>query len=249
MTIAGHVLIAGGASGIGLAVAERLLDTGVMVTILDADQGAVADCEDRFSGEDVVCLACDVTDEQEMADSFAQAADTQGPLTGLVNCAAIADDVPFERTSAALFRQIVDVNLTGTFIACKTALDHMAEMLSVVNLASVSGLRANAGRTAYGASKAGVVLMSQVMAAELGASGVRVNVVAPGPIDTPLIARLHSAEDRRVWASHVPQRRYGSPADVAAAVCFLLSDEAAYIHGHVLAVDGGFLSAGILRER
>ena len=88
--------------------------------------------------------------------------------------------------------------------------------------------------------------MSEVLALEYGNRGVRVNCVAPGPIETPMVARLHSAEDRRVWLGHVPQGRYGEPEEVAAAIAFLLSPEASYINGHTLAVDGGFLSAGVL---
>ena len=136
----------------------------------------------------------------------------------------------------------------GPFILCQAALEHMGDRLSIVNIASVSGLRANAGRVAYGASKAGVALMSQVLATEWGGHGVRVNVVAPGPIDSPMVSKLHTQDDRKVWTSRTPLRRYGGPNEVANAILFLLSDEASYINGHVLAVDGGFLAAGIVPE-
>lgn len=248
MTLTGHVVVAGGASGIGEATVDALVDEGLCVTVLDANREAVARAEERWSGEDVLVLACDVTEEDEVAEALDQAVDAFGPVTGLVNSAGIACDVPAEKTTVETFRQIVDVNLTGAFILCRAALDHMGDRLSIVNLGSVSGMRANAGRVAYGASKAGVTLMSQVLANEWGGHGVRVNVVAPGPVDSPLIARLHSPEDRKVWTSRVPLRRYGRAADVANAILFLLSDEASYINGHVLTVDGGFLAAGIIRD-
>ena len=248
MTLSGHVVITGGASGIGEATAIALLDEGVAVTVLDADRTAVARMEDRFEGEDIAAYSCDVTDEDEVAERLTEAAAAFGPLTGLVNCAGIARDLPAENTPVETFRQILDVNLTGSFILCQAALEHMGDRLSIVNIASVSGLRANAGRVAYGASKAGVALMSQVLATEWGGHGVRVNVVAPGPIDSPMVSKLHTQDDRKVWTARTPMRRYGGSNEVANAILFLLSEEASYINGHVLAVDGGFLAAGIVPE-
>lgn len=247
--VGGHVVVTGGASGIGEATVLALIDEGVTVTILDASADAIARAEDRLSGEDVLALICDVTDEEEVAECLSQAVDAFGPITGLVNCAGIARDIPAEKTSAEMFRQILDVNLTGSFIVCRAALDQMGDTLSIVNLASVSGIRANAGRVAYGASKAGVILMSQVLANEWGASGVRVNVVAPGPVDTPLISSLHTVDDRKLWTAQIPLRRYGRTEEVASAILFLLSPAAGYINGHVLTVDGGFSASGIIAGR
>ncbi|MCV3239962.1 SDR family NAD(P)-dependent oxidoreductase [Mesorhizobium sp. ZC-5] len=241
-------VVTGGASGIGLAVAERLLDDGWPVAIVDADEDALARAEDSFSEENAIFLQADITDEEEVADVFDQTVDRLGLIGGLVNSAGIARDLSAEETSAELFREILDVNLVGTFICAKAALERMGATLSIVNMGSVSGLRANRGRVAYGASKAGVKLLSEVLALEYGNRGVRVNCVAPGPIQTPMIARLHSEEARRVWLGHVPQGRYGEPEEVAAAIAFLLSPEASYINGHTLAVDGGFLSTGILAD-
>lgn len=242
-------VVTGGASGIGLAVAERLLDDGWPVAILDADAEALTRAEDALSGENAIFLTTDVTDEDEVAEAFDEVVDRLGLIGGLVNSAGIARDVPAEETSAELFREILDVNLVGSFISAKAALERMGATLSIVNLASVSGLRANRGRVAYGASKAGVKLMSEVLALEFGHRAVRVNCVAPGPIESPATARMHSPEDRKRWLGRVPQGRYGEPEEVASAIAFLLSPEASYINGHTLAVDGGFLSAGLIEER
>lgn len=241
-------IVAGGASGIGLAVAERLLDEGWSVAVLDADRVALAEAEDLLNGEEVLFLPADVTDEDEVAEAFDHAVDALGPLSALVNCAGIRREMPFEETSAELFRQILEVNLVGAFIAAEAALERMGDTLSIVNLASVSGLRANAGSTARGAAHAGVKMMTEVMALELATRGVRVNCVAPGPVETPLIGRLHGEAERRAWLNRIPEHRYGMPEEIAAAVAYLLSPEAAYVSGHTLVIDGGFSIAGILRE-
>jgi 3-oxoacyl-[acyl-carrier protein] reductase len=117
----GHVVVTGGASGIGEVTALALIDEGVAVTILDAGAEAVSRMEDRLAGEDILALTCDVTDEEEVADCLSQAVDAFGPVTGLVNCAGIARDIPAEKTSAEIFRQILDVNLTGSFIPAAPA--------------------------------------------------------------------------------------------------------------------------------
>lgn len=242
-------VVTGGASGIGLAVVERLLSDGWTVAIIDANPTTLAEAEAELDGEDALVLACDITDEEEVAGTFDRIVDALGPVAALVNSAGIARDLPAMETSAELFRQILDVNLVGSFIASTAAVERRADDLAIVNIASVSGLRANKGRVAYGASKAGVKMMTEVMAGELGKEGIRVNCIAPGPVETPMVTRLHTAADRNLWLPRLPLARYGDPDEIAAAVAFLISDEASFITGHTLAVDGGFLAAGIMEDK
>ncbi|HET7411734.1 MAG TPA: SDR family oxidoreductase [Pararhizobium sp.] len=231
--IGGHVVVTGGVGGIGLAVAERLLDEGASVTVLDADAVGIADCVDRFAGEDILFLECDVSDEDQVADIFAQAATEMGPVTGLVNCTSLKEKASIERTSVELFRQIVEMNLTGTFITCKAALEEMGEQLAIVNLAALAGLKPEPGHAAFGAAEAGINLLSRAMAEEFAGSGVRVNAVAADTV-APEPEESRGGELHRGRAADTSV----SLADIASAVLFLLSDQASGINGHILVVDG-----------
>jgi NAD(P)-dependent dehydrogenase (short-subunit alcohol dehydrogenase family) len=175
-----------------------------------------------------------------------------GPIAGVVNSAGIARDVPCLKTDPEMFRAILDVNVIGSFIVAQVAARSMAEAKragAIVNVASISGVQGNIGRVAYGASKGAVITMTKVMAVELAAHGIRVNAVAPGPVDTPLVRELRGEEIRRLWLRTIPQGRYAAPSEIAPAIAFLLDGaKSSFITGQILAIDGGFDAGGLLPD-
>jgi NAD(P)-dependent dehydrogenase (short-subunit alcohol dehydrogenase family) len=247
----GTVFVTGGASGIGLAIVRTSLDEGWRVFVADLAQGSLDQARLDLAryNERVRFGALDVTDERGVQDAIAQCEAELGPVTGLINSAGIAADVPALSTSADLFRKILEVNVIGNFVTAREVAKRMRDRGrgSIVNIASVSGVRGNSGRVAYGASKAAMIHITRIMAAELGVSGVRVNAIAPGPIETPLVKQVHTDEARAEWIKTVPQRRYGTPEEVAGAAAFLLDErKSSYITGQTICVDGGFTAAGIM---
>jgi NAD(P)-dependent dehydrogenase (short-subunit alcohol dehydrogenase family) len=245
------VLVTGGASGIGLAVVEAALGEGWRVIVADLDPGNIDRCRDSLGapGDRVRYEQMNVADEDTVVRVIAACEAEFGPLTGVVNSAGIGRDVPALDTSVDLFRKMLEVNLIGSFVVSREAARHMRARGagSIVNIASVSGIMGNKGRVAYGASKGGVLTMTKVMAVELASVGIRVNAVAPGPIETPMVQEIHTPEVRAAWMTTVPQRRYGSPAEIAGAAIFLLDDrKSSYVTGQTICVDGGFTAAGII---
>jgi NAD(P)-dependent dehydrogenase (short-subunit alcohol dehydrogenase family) len=235
-------IVTGGLSGIGAAVAAKMVEEGA--TVIAADLAAEAT---TLGGESCSPLRVDVADPDSVGVLVDQVMRRHGRLDCLVNSAGIGADTPFLETTLESFDRIMAINLRGTFIVGQAAARAMRAGGggSIVNIASVSGMVGNLGRSAYGASKGGVVTLSRVMAVDLAAMGIRVNVIAPGPVETPLVARVHTPRIRGEWVSRVPMHRYGRPEEMAGAAVFLCSDEASYVTGHVLAVDGGFLGAGL----
>ena len=242
------VVVTGGARGIGLAIAHWFLDHGHRVALLDIDAETLAETERGLADPGrVLAIVCDVALPQQVRPAFAQVEDRFGRIDVLVNNAGVAVFKPMLQTSYEEWARVLAVNLDGPFLCTQACAPAMLRSGggSVVNIASISGLRASTLRVAYGTSKAALLQLTRQQAVELGALGIRVNAIAPGPVDTAMAKAVHSPEIRASYHDAIPLARYGTPEEIAAAVGFLCSPEAAYVNGQVLAVDGGFEATGI----
>jgi len=240
-------IVTGAASGIGAAIAERFAAEGAETIAAD-----LACTDEGFSSHvssGVHRHKLDVGEPGSVERLVDAVLARFRRIDVLVNCAGIGANKPFLVTPLELFDRILAVNLRGVFLMSQAAARRMTTSGgSIINIGSISGLRGNLGRTAYGASKGGLVTMSEVIAVELASHKIRVNVIAPGPIETPLVEAMVSPVERAIWTKRLPLGRYGTVAEVAAAALFLASEEASYITGHVLAVDGGFLAGGVIES-
>jgi 3-oxoacyl-[acyl-carrier protein] reductase len=234
------VLITGGSRGIGHACATAFAQAGHKVAVT-VRSGIPADLADLG----VLGVTCDVTDADQVEAAFTQIEDTLGPVEVLVANAGITKDGLVMRMSDEDFTSVIDTNLTGSFRVAKRATKKMmrARFGRVIFISSVVGAIGQAGQANYAASKAGLVGLARSFAKEFGSRNITVNVVAPGPIVTDMLNAL-SEEQRKAFSDAVPVKRLGDPADIAAAVKFLASDEAGYITGAVIPVDGGLGMAG-----
>src|SRR5436305_7777552 len=241
-------LVTGAARGIGLGVAKKFLAEGWSVALLDIEgkllRGAVAALD---AADDTLALQCDVADAGMVATAISAVSIRFGRLDALVNNAGVAVFAPLLETSDHDWNRVLAVNLTGPFLCTKAAVPLMREHGggAIVNITSISAVRASTLRTAYGTSKAGLAHLTKQFAVELAGLGIRVNGVAPGPVETAMAKAVHTPEIRADYHAAIPLNRYGLEEELAEAVFFLCSERSSYITGQILAVDGGFDAAGI----
>jgi 3-oxoacyl-[acyl-carrier protein] reductase len=242
LDLTGKVAVVTGASrGIGRAISERLARQGALVAMTDVLGEAAADAarEVTEAGFRAEAYAMDVTNGESVQSAVERIIERHTRLDILVNNAGVVRDNVAMRLKREDWDLVLNVNLTGTFICTQAVLRQMMRQREgrIVNISSVVGQMGNAGQSNYAASKAGIIGFSKSLSRELAVRGITVNVVAPGLIDTDMTRALPE-HVRNEWASKVPLGRLGTAADVASAVCFLASDEASYISGQVLAVNG-----------
>jgi len=246
MTLEGrNALVTGGASGIGRAIALRLARDGADVAVLDLrpEPAAAVANEITALGRRAIALGADVTDAAGVTSAVARARDALGALHVLVNCAGVADFVPFAELDEERWQRMIDILLNGTYRVTRAVFTDMtaAGWGRIVNLSSAAALNGGGpGLAHYAAAKAGVIGFTKSLAQELGPLGVTVNAIAPGLIDTPLIHAAGapaSLYDQVV--ARLPMRRIGQPEDIAAACAYLVSAEAGFITGQVVSPNGG----------
>lgn len=241
-------VVTGGARGIGRAIGEWFLRHGYKVALIDRDRETLdRTVADLAQPDTLLGVHCDVSDKAQVERAAADVLAKFGRVDALVNNAGVAVFKPALETSFEEWRTVMATNLDGAFLCTQVFGGLMAGNGggAVVNIASISGLRASTLRVAYGTSKAALIHMTKQHAVELGNVGVRVNVIAPGPVETEMAKLVHSVAIRTDYYDAIPLGRYGTTEEMANAVGFLCGDESSFINGQVLAVDGGFDAAGV----
>ena len=238
-------IVTGGGRGIGRAIAQRYAREGAAIVVADIN----GENASRSAVEiGAIGMTADVSNQQDVQQMISRAVDAFGRIDVLVNVAGIGLTKTFLNTTLDEWNRVLNVNLTGAFLCSQAAARIMAGQRSgrIINISSLSAQRGGTGRAAYGASKAGTTMLTKVMAVELAPLGITVNEIAPGPVNTEMTAVTHDAATRDAYHRLIPMRRYAEQDEIADAAVFLGSDEAKFINGHTLNVDGGFQAAGLI---
>lgn len=237
-------IVTGAARGIGLATTKLFVADGWQVVMIDRDADELRSVASDL--ENVQAVACDVSNPAEVDAALQGVNDRYGALDALVNNAGVADFGPIEETDFARWRRVMETNLDGVFLMSQAATPALKKGKgAIVNIASISGLRASTLRVAYGTSKAAVIHLTKQQAAELGEYGVRANCVCPGPVRTKLAMAVHSQDIIDAYHDAIPLNRYGSETEIGEVIVFLCSQKASYVTGQIVAADGGFESTGV----
>jgi 3-oxoacyl-[acyl-carrier protein] reductase len=245
-------IITGSGQGIGREIALAMAREGASCVIADWNESRAQEVASEITefGGMAIPVKVDVSDPDQVEAMVRQTLGAFGRIDILVNNAGIGHVKPFLSITLEEWNRVLGINLTGQFLCAQTVARAMLQQGGgrIVNIASISGERGGTGRAAYGAAKAGVILLTKVMAVELASKGIRVNAISPGPTETEQVRECHDDATRAAYHSVLPIERYAEPSEIANAVLFLASQEASFIHGHILNVDGGFGAAGLIFE-
>ena len=249
MKVSGKIaLVTGGARGIGFAIAKALAVEGAVPVIADVNEQGARDAVAALQSPEGLALSVDVAKQASVIAMVEAIMARYGRIDILVNNAGIGGNTPFLDIGLEEWNRTIAINLTGAFLVAQACAREMAKQGGgkIINIASLSGQRGGHGRAAYGAAKAGLELLTKVMAVELAGFGINVNNIAPGAIETEMAKFAHDQATRAAYNYLIPMTRYGTPEEIADAAVFLCSDESRYVHGHTLNVDGGFRAAGLM---
>lgn len=250
MRLANRVaIVTGAAGGIGEAIAHMFADNGAALVVADLNAEGVAETAEAINAKGAAAssLQVDVTDHSAAQALVAQTIAKHGRVDIMANVAGVGHFGHFNDLTPEEFDRVMRINVNGTFYCAQAAAREMVKRQygRIINIASIAGERAGEHRPAYGTSKAAVIGLTRQAARDLGADGITVNAIGPGPVDTPLTRKIHTANTRANYLKVIPARRYGTVEEIADAALFLAGEAAGYVNGHILFVDGGYVSAGV----
>ena len=237
-------IVTGAARGIGLATAKLFNENGFKVAIVDKDKNEITKLSKL--NNDIRTFCYDISNHDSIDKMFNSILKWHNRIDVLVNNAGVADFGKIESTDLNRWNDVMRTNLDGAFMCSQKSISHLKKTRGcIINIASISGLRASTLRVAYGTSKAAIIQLTKQQAAELGEYSIRVNCVAPGPVKTKLAMAVHTQDIIDAYHDAIPLNRYGTEIEIANAIYFLASEKASYVTGQILAVDGGFEATGV----